>query len=125
MKLLSSRTHTIIGIITGLALIAAPWLFGFADEGGAAMMVPIYVGLFILLSELTTTSPISLVKLVPMRIHIIMDILTGLFLLASPWLFGFADLEENAWVPHVVVGVLVAGYALVTRTSDASQSAAE
>ena len=125
MKLLSSRAHTIIGIIVGLALIAAPWLFGFADEGGAAMMVPIYVGLFILFSELTTTSPISLVKLVPMRIHIIVDILTGLFLLASPWLFGFADLEENAWVPHVVVGVLVVGYALVTRTSDASRSAAE
>ena len=125
MKLLSTRTHTIIGIVVGLALLVAPWLFGFADEGGAAVMVPIYVGIFILLSELTTTSSLSPLKIVPMKIHIMLDVVTGLFLLASPWLFGFADLEANAWVPHVVVGVLVAGYALVTRTSDEKPSIAE
>ena len=125
MKFLSTRTHTIIGLIVGAALIVAPWLFGFADEGGAAVMVPIFVGVFILLSELTTTSPISAFKLVPMRIHIMMDVLTGLFLLASPWLFGFNDLEANAWVPHVIVGVMIVGYALVTRTSDEKTSIAE
>ena len=125
MKLLSTRTHTIIGMVVGLALLVAPWLFGFADEGGAAVMVPIYVGIFILLSELTTTSSLSPLKIVPMKIHIMLDVVTGLFLLASPWLFGFADLEANAWVPHVVVGVLVAGYALVTRTSDEKPSIAE
>jgi SPW repeat-containing protein len=118
MQLLSTRTHTIIGLVVGVVLLVAPWLLGFADEGGAAMMVPICVGIFILLSELTTTSPVSPLKLVPMRIHIIMDVLTGVFLLASPWLFGFSDLELNAWLPHVIVGVLVAGYALVTRTAD-------
>ena len=125
MKFLSAKTHTIFGLIVGAALIVAPWLFGFADEGGGAVMVPIYVGIFILLSELTTTSPVSFVKLVPMRFHIIMDVLTGLFLLASPWLFGFADLEANAWVPHVVVGVLIVGYALMTRTTDEKASIAE
>lgn len=125
MKLLSTRAHTIIGIVVGLALLVAPWLFGFAEEGGAAVMVPIYVGIFILLSELTTTSPVSLVKLVPMKVHIMLDVVTGLFLLASPWLFGFADLEANAWVPHVIVGILVAGYALVTNTSDEKVSVAE
>src|SRR5690554_6903887 len=104
MKLLSTRIHTIIGLVIGLALLVAPWLFGFADQGGAAVMVPVYVGIFILFSELTTTSPLSLTKIVPMRIHVIVDVLTGLFLLASPWLFGFSDLEANAWVPHVVVG---------------------
>ena len=125
MQFLSTKTHTIIGLIVGAALIVAPWLFGFADEGGAAMMVPIFVGIFILLSELTTTSPLSAVKLVPMRVHIMMDVLTGLFLLASPWLFGFKDLEANAWVPHVVVGVMVVGYALVTRTTDEKTSIAK
>lgn len=117
MKLLSTRTHTIIGLIVGLALIVAPWLFGFDGQGSAAM-VPIYVGIFILVSELTTTSPLSPLKLVPMPIHIMMDVLTGLFLLASPWLFGFDDLAINAWLPHVVVGIVIAGYALLTRTAD-------
>ena len=118
MKPLSTQTHTVIGLIVGLVLIIAPWLFGFAEQGGAAVAVPIYVGIFILLSELTTTSPVSLLKLVPMRVHIVMDVLTGLFLLASPWLFNFYNLEANAWVPHVVVGIAVVGYALMTRTNN-------
>lgn len=118
MKLLTSTSHTIIGVVVGLALVVAPWLFGFSNVGGAAVMVPIYVGIFILLSELTTTSPASPLKLVPMRIHIVMDVLTGILLFASPWLFNFAHLSANAWVPHVVVGILVVGYALVTKTSD-------
>jgi len=121
MKILSTTAHTIIGIIVGLALVAAPWLFGFADSD-APKIVAISVGIFVLLSELTNTSPISLFKLVPMRVHIILDVVTGLFLLASPWLFGFADLSANAWVPHVVVGLLVVGYALVTNTADEKSS---
>lgn len=118
MKPISTRTHTAIGLVVGLALVVAPWLFGFAEQGGAAVLVPIYVGIFILLSELTTTSPISPIKLVPMRVHVIIDILTGLFLLMSPWVFGFANLQANAWLPHLIVGILIVGYALMTRTAD-------
>lgn len=118
MKPLSMRTHTIIGLTIGAALIAAPWLFAFADEGGAAVKVPIYLGIFILLSELTTTSPASPLKWVPMKMHIMTDVLAGLFLLVSPWLFDFADLEANAWLPHVVVGMAIMAYALMTRISD-------
>ena len=125
MKLIDTRTHTIIGLIVGVALLVAPWLFAFADQGGAAVGVPIAVGIFIIVSELTTTSVLSLIKLVPMQVHIMLDVATGLFLALSPWLFGFADLEMNAWLPHVIVGVLVAGYALVTRTDDATNTISE
>lgn len=125
MKFFSTRTHTLIGLIVGVALLVAPWLFGFADRGGAAVTVPLVVGIFIILSELITTSEISLIKLVPMRIHTIIDILAGIFLAASPWLFGFNDLEANAWVPHVIVGILVVGYALATRTDDSTNTITE
>ena len=125
MKLIDTRTHTIIGLIVGVALLVAPWLFAFADQGGAAVGVPIAVGIFIIVSELTTTSVLSVIKLVPMQVHIMLDVATGLVLALSPWLFGFADLEMNAWLPHVIVGVLVAGYALVTRTDDATNTISE
>ena len=97
-----------------MALLFAPELFGFSDNQ-TATMVPIYVGIFIIISELVTTSVISPIKLVPMRIHLILDWITGAFLALSPWLFGFADEAANVWVPHLIVGVLVIGYALVTN----------
>lgn len=123
MNLLSSSVHTVIGIIVGLALIFAPSLFGFADMGTPAT-VAFGVGIFILLSELTSTSPVSLLKLIPMPIHLMIDIATGLFLIASPWLIGFAQLPTNAWMPHVIAGFLAVGYALITNTaSDRSKIA--
>lgn len=125
MKLLDTRTHTIIGLIVGAALLVAPWLFGFADQGGAAVMVPLLVGIFIIISELTTTSVASPIKLVPMSVHIMMDVATGIFLGLSPWLFGFADAPANAWLPHVIVGIAIVGYALMTRTDDSTNTASE
>jgi hypothetical protein len=95
----------------------------FSDVGGAAVTVPLVIGAFIILNELITTSPASPLKLVPMKVHIVIDVLTGLVLALSPWLFGFADEVMNAWLPHLVVGILVVGYALVTNTNDAAEPA--
>ena len=122
MRFLSSKVHTIIGIIVGIILLLAPSLFGFTDNA-AASMVPVYVGIFIILSELTTTSRMSPFKLVPMRVHLVLDYVTGIFLALSPWLFGFSNAPANAWVPHVVVGILVVGYALLTNPTVESEEA--
>ena len=118
MKFLSPRTHTIIGFIVGLALLVAPNLFGFADVGGAAVMVPRIIGVIVILSELTVIGSFTGKGFVPMKLHIMMDVLMGAFLALSPWLFGFSDEEANAWVPHLVVGIAMVGYALVTRTNN-------
>jgi membrane-bound metal-dependent hydrolase YbcI (DUF457 family) len=114
MRFLSSKTHTVIGLIVGVVLLFAPQLLGFSNNQTASM-VPLIVGIFIIISELITTSRLSLFKLVPMKIHLVIDYLTGAFLAISPWLFGFANGPSNEWVPHLIVGILIIGYALVTN----------
>ena len=52
--------------------------------------------------------------MISMRTHLIMDYILGLFLAASPWLFGFSDRPANEWAPHLVVGLLIFGQALMT-----------
>ncbi|HYH36168.1 MAG TPA: SPW repeat protein [Candidatus Saccharimonadales bacterium] len=125
MKFLSPRTHTIIGFVVGIALLLAPNIFGFSDVGGAAVAVPRIIGVIVLLSELTVKGSFSGMGFVPMKLHLPMDMAMGAFLAVSPWLFGFADQEANAWVPHLVVGIMMIGYALVTRPAqDDSRSTA-
>jgi hypothetical protein len=124
MGVISTKAHTVIGLIVGVLLIFASSIFGFTDNM-AASMVALWVGIFIIVSELVTTSPYSPLKLVPMKAHIVIDVVTGVFLLLSPWLFSFMDNDQlNQWVPHVVVGLLVVGYALLTNTADARDSVA-
>lgn len=119
MRFISSKAHTIIGLIVGALLVVAPFILGFSDDNSTATLVPIIIGIFIILNELVTTSPASPIKLVPMKVHIILDVLTGLVLAVSPWLFGFMDTSNPIqWVPHVIVGVMVVGYALFTTTAD-------
>jgi hypothetical protein len=98
---------------SGLLLIAAPWLFGFAD-GSAAQWAPVLLGGGILLMSLLTDYEFSLARVIPMPVHLAADAGGGLLLAASPWLFGFAD--RVTW-PHVILGLLEVGAALMTRTS--------
>ncbi|HEU5121679.1 MAG TPA: SPW repeat protein [Candidatus Saccharimonadales bacterium] len=114
MKVLSAKVHTIIGLIVGVVLFLAPAIFGFGANQAATLTAQL-VGVFIVFSELITTSKASLLKVVPMRVHLVLDYATGIFLAISPWLFGFASMPANEWVPHLIVGVLVVGYALITN----------
>ena len=117
MKFISPRAHSIIGTLVGLALIVAPNIFGFSDVGGAAVMVPRVIGIIVILSELTVQGSFSRMGFIPMKTHIVLDVLMGALLALSPWLFVFSDTETNAWVPHLVVGLVMIGYAVVTRTN--------
>lgn len=119
MRPISSKTHTIIGLAVGVILLAAPYLFGFSGDQ-TATMVTMGVAVFIILSELITTSQISPLKLVPMRVHVVLDYITGFFLAVSPWVFGFS---ETVWVPHVIVGILTIGYAAMTNPGAESEKA--
>lgn len=116
MRFLSSKVHTIVGVIVGIILLFAPNVFDMANDTAAT--VARFVGIFIILSELVSTSSASPLKLVPMRVHLVLDYVTGAFLALSPWLFGFNGAQTGEWVPHLVVGILVVGYALVTNPQD-------
>ena len=90
---------------TGLLLIVAPLVFGFADAGAAAVIIPVVLGVMILLQSLITNYELSLVNLLPLPLHLATDVAGGVFLAVSPFLFGFAEEGLNAWLPHVVVGL--------------------
>ena len=100
--MIPSRIHGIIDYLVAALLLIAPYLFGFAD-GGPAQMVPTVLAVVIIIVSLLTRYELSVAKLIPYPIHLVLDLLVGLVLLVSPWLFNFAD---QIWWPHVLVGVV-------------------
>lgn len=98
--MISSKTHAILDYLVGILLIAAPWLLGFADDS-AATMVPVILGASTLLYSLFTNYEYAVARMLPYKIHLTIDLVAGILLLASPWLFGFSD---RVYLPHVILG---------------------
>jgi hypothetical protein len=55
-----------------------------------------------------------LARMIPTKTHAGMDYAVGLLLIASPWLFGFADESTAATWVAVVAGVAMLGLSMVT-----------
>ena len=85
-------------------LIGAPFLFGFSDES-APTALSIVAGIVILIVAMSTKWKLSLVKVIPVDVHAILDLIVGAFLIASPFIFGFSDVSE-ATAFFIVFGVL-------------------
>ncbi len=107
MKLFSTRTHGILDFISVGTLLALPRLFGWSKQT-TSLLTNIALGTFI--ASLLTRYEFGLFKVLPMKGHLLMDVLVSLVLIASPFVFGFAD-EGSHWVFFVVLGV---GYLLAT-----------
>lgn len=108
---IDTKKHGFLDYLMGVVLIAAPFLLGFAD-GGAAMWTPIVLGAGTILYSLLTDYELGVVRMLPMPVHLGLDLMSGLVLAASPWLFGFAHL---VWIPHVALGVIEIGAAVLTQ----------
>src|SRR5947207_15396360 len=82
--------HAAIEPIVAIVLIAAPWIFGFSDVN-SAKVISIIVGAIMLLSGSMTRWRLSLLKLIPLRVHFMTDLVLGAFLIVSPFIFGFSS----------------------------------
>ena len=103
--------HAMVEPVIGLLFILAPFLFGF--DHSSAKTLSIVVGVVILLSGMMTRWRLSLVKLIPLRIHFMTDVLIGIVCIVAPFVLGFSD-ETAPLVFFLVMGVGELGAAFMT-----------
>jgi hypothetical protein len=111
MRWIETKTHGYLDYIMGVLLIAAPWIFGFARDG-AETWVPVVLGAAVILYSLLTDYELGMTNVISMRTHLMLDLMGGAILAASPWIFGFAD---YIWAPHLILGILEMGASLMTK----------
>jgi hypothetical protein len=112
MKIISTKVHGVLDYMMGILLIASPWIFGFAGNS-LAMWVPVLLGVTAIVYSLMTDYEFGLSDNISMRTHLTIDIVSGLLLAASPWIFGFAD---EVYLPHLILGLAEVGAASLTTT---------
>ena len=116
MRVISTRTHGAIDYLTGAGLLVAPALLGISDEPAAARALRA-AGLAAVAYSLLTDYEFGVVRVIPMPAHLAMDAASGVFVAASPWLFGFAGRGPRYRMSHVVIGLSEVLAALTSKTS--------
>jgi len=112
MRFIPTKVHGVLDYIVGLLLIAVPWILNF-NKTGAETIVPIAIGAITLLYSLFTDYEMGLVRRIPMHTHLTLDILAGIVLASSPWVFGFSN---HVTAPHLLIGIFEIGAGLTTYT---------
>ncbi len=113
MRIVSTNIHGLFDYLLGVYLITLPWLFGYAVIGGPATWIPVVLGVWLIAYSLLTDYEWGLVKSIPVRGHLILDLVVGATLFLSIPFFGFFD--TTAWIPHTAAAVLIVAGGLFTR----------
>jgi len=118
IRFIPTGVHAYFDYIGGIVLLAAPFIFSFFNGGGAAVIVPMVLGVGLILYSLLTNYELGIpgVKFIPMWVHLVFDFVAAAFLALSPFIFGFINKTPNVWLPHIVAGVGVILLVLVTQT---------
>jgi hypothetical protein len=105
--------HAALEPLMAVLIIAAPWIFQFSATDSATAIC-ILVGIAMLLVGSLTDWRMSLLRLIPLRLHLTGGLALGTILILSPLIFGFAD-EGGPTRFMVIAGVLELMTALMTR----------
>lgn len=107
------HTHAAIEPVAAIVLIASSWIFGFSNSSSAQALT-IVIGAIMLVSGSMTDWRLALRRIIPLRVHFATDIVLGIVLVVSPWVFGFSG--NGAATRFVIIfGALELVTALGTR----------
>jgi len=107
--------HGIVEYAVGALFIAAPFLFDF--DSSAPTAAAVVVGLLLLAFTATSALPPGLVRSVSVGVHVTVDLVLAVLLVALPFALGFTD-QAAPTALFIVVGVLHLLMTIATRFSD-------
>jgi hypothetical protein len=113
MNILSTKLHGVLDYLVAIVFIAVPTILNI-DVHTVAAKVFIYLGILTTVYSALTRYELGLIKVLPMKVHLLLDIISGIFLAASPWLFGFADV---LYLPYILLGLFEVVVSCITKSS--------
>lgn len=84
-KPISTRLHGLLDYVAGITLLI-PWIVNFYEDNSDTWILAM-VGLFILVTSLLTNYELSFIRLIPMKLHLFIDVVVAAFLIALPFIY--------------------------------------
>ena len=112
MKLIDTKAHGAIDYALGIFLLCVPYMLSLG-EPSPKINIFYLVGTALILYSTLTKYDLGLLSLIPLPLHNIFDVISGLVLAASPWLFSFSD---EVYIPHIVFGFALLMLPIITNS---------
>lgn len=92
-RFLPTRIHGILDYLWSVLLAATPWLLPHPQgaQGGAEIWVPVGFAAGAAVYSLLTDYELGVVRVLPMRVHLLLDVVGGILLVLSTWLLDLRD----------------------------------
>ncbi|HET8529121.1 MAG TPA: hypothetical protein VFL60_09435 [Gaiellaceae bacterium] len=115
LRVIPTNVHSAVDHVVGPALIAAPTVLGL-DRTSPEGIVPRVNGIAAALYSNLTDYELSLKNVIPMKLHLALDAMSGAALAAVPFATGARKRGAKHWAPHVALGAFEIGMAVLTKT---------
>ena len=122
-RVIPTKVHGALDYATGSVLAVAPELLGL-DGARASTLPPRLAGVATTALSALTDYELGVRKIVPMRVHLLLDGVLGLGLASAPWAFGSAREGTRHWLPHALVGANEVLLSLLTKMDPPGRGAA-
>ena len=111
MRFVPTRLHGGLDYILGLVLALFP-IVGGRNQGGLIGWGPMLLGQGMLLYSIFTNYELGLLRLIPLKVHLVLDAAAGVVLIGLALLFE----QEAVRLFLITLGIIEIGSSLVTRT---------
>jgi hypothetical protein len=88
-KPINTKLHGILDYVFGFILLL-PWITHFHEAGKDTLILSL-LGATTIFMSLMTNYELSFIKIIPMSLHLVVDVISGLFLIALPFIFPLSN----------------------------------
>ena len=108
LNLIPKSLHAWLDYPVALGLIAMPSVLGLGATNPAAFWLSVIVGVGALIVTLLTDHQFGVVRILPFRLHLAIDLIAGLIFLVAPFVLGLTGMEAAYyWVLGATVVAVV------------------
>jgi hypothetical protein len=113
MRFIPTIVHGLLDYLYVVLLLFIPYIFNFSSNDADSYVLDIAASA-VLVYSLFTNYELGFFKSIPMRTHLLFDLILGIVIAVSPWIFGFAD---KIYLPHLFLGLFSIVASVFSKTS--------
>lgn len=108
MKFVTKRIHAFLDYPVAVALITLPFLLGLGSSNPLALYLSVVTGVAAFLLTLLTDHHLGVFRVIPYKVHLIVDLLVAIVFILAPIVLAFSGLDAYFyWINGIAVLIVV------------------